>query len=77
MRKPYLQDKRVRQAMLYAIDNEQFLKTVWGGVGKVSDAPFQYGTSGISPTMRKYSYDSEKAKELLKEANWDPNRKWS
>lgn len=66
-------DKLVRQAMSYAIDKESIVRDVRKGAGIVAHGP-------ISPTNRewyndkiaKYSYDPEKAKELLAQAGWQP-----
>ncbi len=74
-RKP-LDDIRVRQALRYAIDSESIAKDLFGGLAQVIYSylpPFMFGyTADVS----KYSYDPEKAKSLLKEANvssdWAP-----
>jgi peptide/nickel transport system substrate-binding protein len=73
---PYLQDKRVRQAMMYALDRESIVKTIYQGEAQVVNqtiiGPQWIGTpEGLNP----YAFDPNKAKQLLKEANWDSNRK--
>ncbi|MSP14005.1 MAG: ABC transporter substrate-binding protein [Chloroflexi bacterium] len=77
-RRPALKDKRVRQALLYAIDRKTWASQVQAGTVEAFDTPFYYEKYGISPTVKKYAYDPEKAKQLLKDAGWDSNTplKW-
>jgi peptide/nickel transport system substrate-binding protein len=74
-RRPYLADKRVRQALLYAIDREAITETVYHGVKTPLDTPVYLPQYGVSPNMVHYNYDPEKAQSLLTEAGWDPNQK--
>lgn len=62
-----LTDKRVRQALNYAIDKEQLVDKIFQGYSKVSTAAIAEGTWGHSD-VGSYPYDIEKAKELLAEA---------
>ena len=65
-------DIRVRQAANYAIDCEQFAKTVGFGYWKATnqfDAPERWG---YNPNVVGYPYNPEKAKQLLTEAGY-PN----
>lgn len=64
-----LADVRVRQALAYAIDMKTIVETLFAGkaeVAKSFTAPGDWLNAGI-PT---YEYNPEKAKELLKEADW-------
>lgn len=68
-----LSDVRVRQAIAYAIDKDTIIATIFDGNavradGLLPNGPFK------SPNLNPYSYNPDKARELLKEANWDPNR---
>lgn len=76
LQKSYLQDKRVRQAMVYALDMPTILSTVWGAEATPFD-PKRYDPAGeyFPPDMPTYNYNPEKAKQLLKEAGWDSKRK--
>jgi peptide/nickel transport system substrate-binding protein len=74
-RRPYLADKRVRQALLYAIDRQAITDTVYHGVKSPLETPVYVPKYGVSPDMVQYNYDPEKAKALLAEAGWDPNQK--
>ena len=75
LRKEYLQDKRVRQAMVYALDQPTTLGIVWGAEAIPFDHK-QYDPQGnyFPADMPTYPYNPEKAKELLDEAGWDPDR---
>ena len=71
-RRGMLSDKRVRQALLYAIDREAINNTLLAGAGQVIDTRYEHPPRfGISPNMKTYPYDPDKAKELLEEAGWD------
>lgn len=65
-------DKRVRQAMSYAVDKELIIDQQLQGEGVAPATciiPGSQWDSGI-----KWERDVEKAKELLAEAGWDSNR---
>ena len=64
-----LNDKRVRQAMNYAVNKQAIIDTILGGAGRVSDAPIAPGIFGYVST-KTYEYDLEKAKALLTEAGY-------
>jgi peptide/nickel transport system substrate-binding protein len=61
-------DKRVRQAMNYAVDREALTKGVMGGLAPISRAPLPDGIFGFNPNLPPYKYDPERAKKLLAEA---------
>lgn len=69
MKKKHFQDLRVRQAFNYAIDKEAIVNNIMHGIGQSARAL-------VSPTMpghldiNGYSYDPQKARDLLKEAKW-------
>jgi peptide/nickel transport system substrate-binding protein len=69
---PPLRDKRVRQAMNYAVDREAIVRTILGGRGAPMSAPLWPGWLGASDEIAPYAYNPEKAKALLKEAGY-PN----
>jgi ABC-type transport system substrate-binding protein len=66
-RKPF-NDKRVRQAMNYAIDREAITKGIFSGMAPVSRAPLPSGVFGFHTGLTPYPYDPERAKKLLAEA---------
>jgi len=61
-------DKRVRQAMNYAVDREALTKGVMGGLAPIARAPLPDGIFGFNPNLPPYKYDPERAKKLLAEA---------
>lgn len=69
-RKPF-DDKRVRQAVNYAIDKEALVKAFYEGKADVASNPMPPAVSGFNKDISAYPYDPEKAKTLLKEAGYD------
>lgn len=69
--KPLL-DKRVRQAMNYAINREEMLQYLRNGIGMPAHAGVvPFGLPSFDPEQVKgYSYDPEKARQLLVEAGY-------
>jgi peptide/nickel transport system substrate-binding protein len=60
----------VRQAISYAIDKEEIIKVVLLGLGVASTGPYKPGTWYYNPNVKKYPYDPEQARRLLREAGW-------
>jgi peptide/nickel transport system substrate-binding protein len=67
---PPLSDKRVRQAMHYALDVPAIIKNLYAGMGK----PFSGGVAdtdfGYNASLKPYPYDQGKAKALLTQAGY-------
>lgn len=64
-------DKRVRQALNYAIDKEAMVKNLFAGYGRVADGQLIGPISfGYNPNLKAYPYDVAKAKELLAAAGY-------
>src|SRR5690606_30925510 len=73
--KPYFQDKRVRQAMVHAIDRQAIVDSLLGGYGQVLNAKIPTFSPYYNPeTEGLLQYDPERAKQLLEEAGWDFNQ---
>lgn len=68
---PVLKDKRVRQALNYAVDKQAIIDGILFGAAVEMDAPMSSALFGYSP-IGAYPYDPEKAKELLAEAGVAP-----
>ena len=63
-------DRRVRQAMAYAIDKEKIIKGVLLGYGRPCTGPFPPDSWAYNKDIKGYPYDPEKALRLLHEAGW-------
>ncbi len=68
---PFLNNKKLRQALNYAVDKNKIVKYVLKNRGKVADnGPLPDGMPGFNPDIKGYTYDKEKAKLLLAEAGY-------
>lgn len=65
-----LQDKRVRQALNYAVNVQLILDTVMEGYGNRTATIFRPDFTGFDPDLAPYPHDPEKAKALLAEAGY-------
>ncbi len=71
MRRPPFDDQRVRLAMAYgALDREEFIDSVLHGHGIVVTGSQNYFGPAYNRDIRPYSFDPERAKDLLLEAGW-------
>jgi len=70
LRDPRFQDKRVRQAMAYAIDKQEIVDGVLLGLGRPAVGPYKPGTWWYRDDLQPYPFDPERAKALLAEAGW-------
>ncbi len=70
LRKPQLADKRVRQALAYAIDYNYLLNTVWQGMAVRCVSPINPAKPFYARDLKPYDYDIQKARELLAAAGW-------
>jgi peptide/nickel transport system substrate-binding protein len=68
-RHPILKDRRVRQALNYAVNKEAIIRDILKGTAIVARGPMSpvYGPY-YEEGLQKYPYDLEKARALLKEA---------
>lgn len=68
---PLFKDKRVRQALSYAIDRSEIVDGVLYGQGLPLACPFKPGTWAFNENLQPYPFDLQKAKSLLKQAGWE------
>ncbi|MDI6824942.1 MAG: ABC transporter substrate-binding protein [Bacillota bacterium] len=68
--KPPFDKKEVRQAFCYAIDTEAIIKNVVGGKAFPAVGVLPNSSPGFNPDLKGYTYDPEKAKELLAQAGY-------
>ncbi len=64
-------NEKFRQAIMYAMDREFARDVVWNGFGNIATGPVSSMTKFYTDDVIDYSYDPEKAKELLEEAGYD------
>jgi peptide/nickel transport system substrate-binding protein len=67
---PFLQEKEVRQALLYAVDREALIAQVLGGQGLVAHSPILPTTWAYDASVRQYGHDPERAIGLLDASGW-------
>ena len=67
---PKLKDKRVRQALLYALDRQAMVQTLFQGKQLVADSYLPPKHYGYDAALPKYTYNPEKSKQLFTEAGW-------
>jgi len=63
-------EKEVREALNYGTNKEEIIQEVLGGKGKIVNSPFLPEIFNLSPPSEVYSFDLEKAKEILENAGW-------
>jgi oligopeptide transport system substrate-binding protein len=69
-----LDDRRVRQALIYAIDREALVEGVYLGRYTVARGILPPGTLGFNPNLKGYPYDPRTARELLAQAGYPGGR---
>ena len=69
-----LQDVRVRQALWYAIDMDAIVDALWNGTVTAAHKSLVPEGYWQADGLTEYTYNPEKAKELLAEAGWDGSR---
>lgn len=68
-----LDDKRFRQALMYALDRDFIVENIWYGIVKPATGPINSSTKYYDPSLKGYPYDLEKAKSLLDEMGLEAN----
>lgn len=70
LNRPLFQDKRVRQALTYAIDKQEIIDGVLLGYGRAATGPYKPDTWVYNTGVKTYGYNPDKARTLLAEAGW-------
>jgi peptide/nickel transport system substrate-binding protein len=71
--RPPLNDKRVRQAMLYAIDRESLVRDLMRGLAEPASANLSPAIATYyEPAVAHYPRNVERSKALLQQAGWTP-----
>lgn len=66
----FFKDKRVRQAITYAIDKKEIIDGILLGQGIEATGPFKPDMWAYNGNVKKYGYNKEKASVLLEEAGF-------
>ena len=67
---PALQDVRVRQALIYALDRQAIVDNLYKGFGVVMGTVVNDFVLGANPDVKPLPFDQAKAKQLLQEAGY-------
>jgi peptide/nickel transport system substrate-binding protein len=74
LQKSAVSDKRVRQALNYAVNKTALIKQVLKGYGKaLPGQPLTKDYFGYNKKVKAYPYNPKKAKQLLKAAGYGPS----
>lgn len=65
-----IQDKRVRQALNYAVNKDAYIEALFGGLTKASSQPTTEAAFGHNPSVSPYPFDPDRARALLAEAGY-------
>jgi len=66
-----MKDKKVRQALNYAVNKQALIDAFYAGAAEPAKNPMPKSVAGYNDDVEAYEYDPEKAKELLKEAGYE------
>ena len=61
----FLQDKDVRQALMYGLNRDRIVSRLMGGQATLANSPILYGNWAYTDETADYEYNTEKAIELL------------
>lgn len=75
LKDPVLKDVRVRKAMAMAINKETLAKKLLSGAAEVANGIVSPGSPPYDPTFRSLPYDLDKAKALMREAGYGPDKR--
>jgi peptide/nickel transport system substrate-binding protein len=67
---PIWKDIKVRQAVMYAINRDAIIQSLYAGAAKPANCAY-VANQVVPKGVDTYTYNPEKAKQLLKEAGWD------
>ncbi|MBI4779222.1 hypothetical protein HY797_02090 [Candidatus Falkowbacteria bacterium] len=67
---PAIADKKVRQALAYAIDKNKIVSEVMAGNARIIDGPILSNNFAYNSEIKKYNYNIASSSRLLAEAGW-------
>ena len=65
-----ISDKKVRQALVLAIDKNKIISGILGDEARSIDGPILPDSFAYNPDIKKYEYNIKEAAELLDQAGW-------
>jgi len=65
-----LADKNIRLALAYGTDRQEIINKVLDGHGSIVNSPLVGDVIDINNEVKKYDFDTELAKQVLKETGW-------
>ncbi|WP_432974950.1 ABC transporter substrate-binding protein [Dactylosporangium sp. CA-233914] len=68
----YLQDKRVRQAIIHAVDRKTLAEKIYKGYAEPATSIINQGNEAYDVSAVDYQFDPEAAKKLLADAGYQP-----
>ena len=68
--RPYLSDKRVRQALAHAFPFDEFLRTTYRNLARQVTGPFPYQSPAYDHSIQPFPLNYDRARELLEEAGY-------
>lgn len=74
LRDPLFKDRRVRQAIAAAVDYQSIVQGIVLGLGQPLSGPFPVTSWAYNPKVPAPTFDPQKAKALLADAGWTPDR---
>ena len=69
--KASLRDKRIRQAITFAMDKKAMVDNILSGSATIAAQPWPSFAVGYNPDKKPYPYDKEQAKKLVKDAGYN------
>lgn len=69
-----IEDKKVIQSILYAINKNEIIYKVYNNMYCKAEFPIQYGSYLYCENI-KYEFNQNKSKQILKDAGWEYNRR--
>jgi peptide/nickel transport system substrate-binding protein len=76
LRRPALQEPRVRQAIDLAIDREAIVARALGGFGQAAYSPIPPASWAFAPAMNRKRFDPQSAAVMLDGAGWKKTGQW-
>lgn len=67
---PQLSDKRVRQAMMYALDRQRIIDDLWNGAAQISHSNLTPASLYHRTDLKQYDFNPEEAMAMLDGAGW-------